>query len=121
MYEKAGSLDPEISMFDDTITLEDRQQQDIAECATVGSAGLFGHKAARKEHFAYPPQEGNNVLHSAPTTTGGIDGAGFLTEQPFTGLGELNMVDQQDYFPLQAEDFGKAINDWISFDMPDIS
>ncbi|CAG9951581.1 unnamed protein product [Clonostachys rosea f. rosea IK726] len=121
MYEKAGSLDPEISMFDDTITLEDRQQQDIAECATVGSAGLFGHKAARNEHFAYPPQEGNNVLHSAPTTTGGIDGAGFLTEQPFTGLGELNMVDQQDYFPLQAEDFGKAINDWISFDMPDIS
>ncbi|CAH0056182.1 unnamed protein product [Clonostachys solani] len=121
IYDKAGSLDPEISMFDDTITLEDRQQQDVTECATVGSAGLFGHRAARKEHFAYAPQEGSNVLHPTSTTTGERDRVGFLSEQPFTGLGELNMVDQQDYFPLQAEDFGKAINDWISFDMPDIT
>ncbi|VUC24981.1 unnamed protein product [Clonostachys rosea] len=120
IYEKAGSIHPETSIFDDAITLEDRQQQDVTECATVGSAGLFGHRTARKEHFAYPPQEGNYALHSTPTPTGEIGGPGYLTEQAFLGLGDLNMVDQQDYFPLQAEDFGKAINDWISFDMTDV-
>ncbi|KAM5356476.1 hypothetical protein ACJ41O_003122 [Fusarium nematophilum] len=123
IYEKAGcrrDAAADRSMFSDAITPQDehREQDDVAEFAMVGSAGISGHKTVPREISAYAPEDSNayHRLDELTTPTGAVvdefsSGAGGGQFE-----GDLNMVDQDSFF-LQAEDFGRAINDWINFDM----
>lgn len=108
-------------MFDDMIT-EDDHQQDVAECALVGSAGISGHKTAWRHISAYAPQDNNpyKPLGALASVGGAAEESGVMEENAFEGLGSLNAIDQGSLF-LQAEDFGRAVNDWMNFDMTEIS
>lgn len=113
-------------MFDDTITMEaNHHDQDVAEFAMVGSAGISGHKTALKEISAYAPND-NDPFEPLKTlaipTSAGVPEEGQNTpkDRLFEDLVDMNMMDQSNLF-LQAEDFGRAMNDWINFDMSGVS
>lgn len=124
VFEKAGrsNASADRSLFDDVITSEGEHQQDVAECAMVGSAGISGHKTALRQIAAYAPQDNDPYKPLFNTTTPSIaaEQPNVPDERGFEGLGNLNTMDQGDLL-LQAEDFGRAVNDWINFDMTDIS
>ncbi|KAF5005367.1 hypothetical protein FDECE_8179 [Fusarium decemcellulare] len=121
--EKAVRLDAESdrSMFDDTITLEaEHREHDVAEFAMVGSAGISGHKTVPKEVNAYAPEDDERYHRITSSTTpaeAALSGFNVTDERFFEEFGGMNqMMDEGNSF-LQAEDFGKAINDWFSFDL----
>ncbi|KAM0421177.1 hypothetical protein ACHAPT_011069 [Fusarium lateritium] len=124
VYDKAGreNASADRSMFEAVITSEVDQQHDVAEYALVGSAGMSGHKTALSEISAYAPQDSDPYEPLATLATPRVRerGPGVLNERGFEAFGDLNSMDQGDFF-LQAEDFGRAVNDWINFDMTDVT
>ncbi|KAL6912502.1 hypothetical protein FSST1_010262 [Fusarium sambucinum] len=125
VYEKSG-LDKDSSdksMYDDTITLDaEHGEQDVGgDFAIVGSAGISGHKGALREISAYAPQDKDpyDALGNLATP-----GRNRMQESNIFGYRnsdnppDLGAVDQDDFL-LQAEDFGRAINDWMNLDMMD--
>lgn len=109
-------------MFDDIVDVEDEHHEsDIAEFAMVGSAGISGHKTVWKEISAYAPEDNTPrySLHGLNTPIGATgQGISVTPQAGFDGLRDLPIVNQGDFF-LQAEDYGRAINDWFNFDMTD--
>ncbi|CAG8298736.1 unnamed protein product [Penicillium salamii] len=122
VFEKAGQNDgsADRSMFDDLVTSEVEHSQDVDECAMVGSAGISGHKTAWKGISAYAPQDNDpyKPLRNLTTPGGAVEEA--HNGRGFEGLGDLNTIDQGNFL-LRAEDFGRAVNDWMKFDMAYIS
>lgn len=126
IYEKAGRRNAKVdlSMFGDTIAVDtEHNSQDVAEFDMVGSAGLSGHKAAWKQVSAFAPGENDPYLTAQPQRAGMAATVTSTTTQNnhvLDGFGAMEMMDQGNFL-LQAEDFGRAVNDWIDFDMADIS
>ncbi|KAM3453312.1 hypothetical protein MY3296_003903 [Beauveria thailandica] len=133
IYERAGRPDAgaDQSIFGKTLKVGTETREDdgraAAEFDLVGSAGISGHKAVSKETPAYAPNE------DAPPTSGvlvgGSGGGGGMEMEMgggeasamlvsvegrfFEGIGGL---DGQEHLFLQANDFGKAIDTWLSHD-----
>ncbi|KAJ4248360.1 hypothetical protein NW762_012689 [Fusarium torreyae] len=128
VYERSvldeGSADT--SMYDDIITPSPGSAEETIEgnISIVGSAGISGHKGALKQFSAYAPQDRNpyEILGTPATTIAGSErwqddrtfGRGI-----YDGLPDFGQMDQ-DNFLLQAEDFGRAMNDWMNLDMTDV-
>ncbi|KAH8661155.1 hypothetical protein BGZ61DRAFT_539809 [Ilyonectria robusta] len=116
IYEKAGRRDAaaDRSMFSDAITQEaENREQDVAEFAMAGSAGISGYKIVARENSAYAPEDDDayHRLNKLTTPVGAaVEGFNVAEDHMFEGVGDMNMVDQGSFF-LQAEDFGRAIND----------
>ncbi|KAJ3479977.1 hypothetical protein NLG97_g8179 [Lecanicillium saksenae] len=139
VYERAGRPDAgaDQSIFGKTLKVGTKMREDdvhaaAAEFDLVGSAGISGHKAVSKETPAYAPNEDGpptpGVLVSSGggggATSGGgpvdnvSDGAGAMLvsveDRFFEGIGGL---DGEEHLFLQANDFGKAIDTWLSHDV----
>lgn len=116
-------------MFDDVITSEPERHhdQDIAEFAMVGSVGISGHKTVWKEVLPYAPDHDGLYPPLQPTqftavdqqTAAGSHGQSASYRRLDHDLGDADMTEQDNFF-FQAEDFRRAVNDWINFDMTDI-
>ncbi|KAM0426095.1 hypothetical protein ACHAPT_008726 [Fusarium lateritium] len=123
IYEKAVRTNAaaDRSLFGDPITIEaDQREQDISEFAMVGSAGISGHKTVPKEVTAYAPEdnEGYHSINPPNTPTGAlVSGFNVGEDRFFDSFGDMNQMMDQDNSFLQAEDFGKAIDNWFNFDM----
>ncbi|KGQ12110.1 hypothetical protein BBAD15_g2161 [Beauveria bassiana D1-5] len=127
IYERAGRPDAgaDQSIFGKTLKVGTEIREDdvraAAEFDLVGSAGISGHKAVSKETPAYAPNE------DAPPASGVLVGGGGMEEMGgeasamlvsvedrfFEGIGGL---DGGEHLFLQANDFGKAIDTWLSHD-----
>ncbi|KAF5577038.1 polyketide synthase [Fusarium pseudocircinatum] len=127
VYEKAGrdTNSSDKSMYDDIITLDaEHGGQDVGgDFAIVGSAGISGHKGALREISAYAPQDkdpyetlGNLATPSRDRSI--MQESNIFGDRNCDNLPDLGLVDQ-DNFLLQAEDFGRAVNDWMSLDIID--
>lgn len=85
-----------------------------AEFDLVGSAGISGHKAVPTEIPLYPPDEdGSTPTHESFGNMLGM-GSNVLNFGIPADLPRLN--GQEDLF-LQANDFGRAIDDWLNLDL----
>ncbi|KAM3508152.1 hypothetical protein MY10362_001357 [Beauveria mimosiformis] len=129
IYERAGRPDAgaDQSIFGKTLKVGTEIREDdvraAAEFDLVGSAGISGHKTVSKETPAYAPNE------DAPPTSGVLVGGGgggmeemggeasamlvSVEDRFFEGIGGL---DGEEHLFLQANDFGKAIDTWLSHD-----
>ncbi|OAA73463.1 hypothetical protein ISF_00364 [Cordyceps fumosorosea ARSEF 2679] len=147
VYERAGRPDAgaDQSIFGKTLKVgtKVRGEDDVraaAEFDLVGSAGISGHKAVSKETPAYAPNEDSAPPPPPPPplpplTTGGVgvlvgsSGGGMgdmgedgtagpmlvsVEDRFFEGIGGL---DGEEHLFLQANDFGKAIDTWLSHDV----
>lgn len=139
MYERAGRPDAgaDQSIFGKTLKVGAKTREDdddraaAAEFDLVDSAGISGHKAVSKETPAYAPNE--DAPPALPPTPGVLvgsgsgggggmdnmgDGAGAMLvsveDRFFEGIGGL---DGEEHLFLQANDFGKAIDTWLSHDV----
>ncbi|KAM0541263.1 hypothetical protein ACHAPJ_013308 [Fusarium lateritium] len=128
VYERSvldeGSADT--SMYDDIITPNPGSAEESVEgnFSIVGSAGISGHKGALKQFSAYAPQDRNPYeILGTPATI--VEGSGRWQDDVtfgrgiYDGLPDFGLMDQ-DNFLLQAEDFGRAMNDWMNLDMTDV-
>lgn len=124
IYERAGRPDAgaDQSIFGKTLKVGTKSREDdvraTAEFDLVGSAGISGHKAVSKETPAYAPNEDvpptPRVLENIDEMDEGSHDIGVSVEDRFfEGIGGL---DGQEHLFLQANDFGKAIDNWLSFD-----
>ncbi|OAQ98784.1 hypothetical protein LLEC1_05423 [Akanthomyces lecanii] len=139
VYERAGRPDAgaDQSIFGKTLKVgtkrrgagdnDDDDGRAAAEFDLVGSAGISGHKAVSKETPAYAPIEnedapsGGGVLVDGASDGGNNvnelsdEAAGVMTvsveDRFFEGIGGL---DGEEHLFLQANDFGKAIDTWLS-------
>lgn len=130
VYERAGRPDAgaDQSIFGKTLKVGAKIREDdvrgAAEFDLVGSAGISGHKAVSKETPAYapnedaPPTPGVLVGGSSNSMDNVSDGAGAMLvsveDRFFEGIGGL---DGEEHLFLQANDFGKAIDTWLSHDV----
>lgn len=91
-----------------------------AEFDLVGSAGISGHKSVSKETPAYAPNEDGtpapDVLRNSLANVGdeAMAMAVSVEDRYFEGIGGL---DGEEHLFLQANDFGKAIDTWLSHDV----
>lgn len=126
IYERAGRPDAgtDQSIFGKTLKIGTKpNEEDVrsaAEFDLVGSAGISGHKAVSKETPAYAPNEDvpptPRVLENIPEmdeTTPNMEVS--VEDRFFEGIGGL---DGQEHLFLHANDFGKAIDNWLSLDSP---
>ncbi|OAQ60369.1 Zn(II)2Cys6 transcription factor [Pochonia chlamydosporia 170] len=124
IYERAGRPDAgaDQSIFGKTLKVGSKSREDdvrtSAEFDLVGSAGISGHKAVSKETPAYAPNEDMpptpRVLENIEEMDESTPVMGVSVEDRFfEGIGGL---DGQEHLFLQANDFGKAIDNWLSFD-----
>lgn len=124
IYERAGRPDASTdqSIFGKTMKVGNKPREDdvriAAEFDLVGSAGISGHKAVSKETPAYAPNEDvpptPRVLENIEEMEESGSDIGISVEDRFCeGIGGL---DRQEHLFLQANDFGKAIDTWLSFD-----
>ncbi|KAK2612531.1 hypothetical protein QQS21_001469 [Conoideocrella luteorostrata] len=124
IYERAGRHDAgtDQSIFGKTLKVSTKSREDdlrtAAEFDLVGSAGISGHKAVSKETPAYAP---NEDVPPTPRFLDNIDeidqtapDIGVSVEDRF--FGGIGGLDEQEHLFLQANDFGKAIDNWLSFD-----
>ncbi|KAJ6789827.1 hypothetical protein PWT90_04518 [Aphanocladium album] len=134
IYERAGRPDAgaDQSIFGKTLKVGTKMREDdvraAAEFDLVGSAGISGHKAVSKETPAYAPNEdgpptpgvlvGGGGATSSSAVDNVSDGAGAMLvsveDRFFEGIGGL---DGEEHLFLQANDFGKAIDTWLSHDV----
>lgn len=123
IYEKAvrSNAAADKSLFGEPITLEaDQREQDISEFAMVGSAGISGHKTVPKEVTAYAPEDnGSNIRINHSSTPAGtmVGGLNVAEDRFFESFGDMNQMMGEDNSFLQAEDWGKAIDNWFNFDI----
>ncbi|CAH0015666.1 unnamed protein product, partial [Clonostachys rhizophaga] len=127
VLEKAGrdQTSEDRTMYEDVVTMHvEHQEQDVGEdLSIVGSAGISGHKGALRDISAYAPQDKDpyETLRRCSVSDRSADGT-----QEFTVLGDYihdtpdNTTMDESSFLLQAEDFGRAVKDWINFDMTDV-
>lgn len=114
-------------MYEDVITsdAENRDQDVNSEFPIVGSAGISGLKSALKEFSAYAPQERNpyetlGKLASPSWSRSRVQEPSNITRHHnHDDLPDFGAMEPDNFF-FQAEDFGRAVNDWINFDMTDI-
>lgn len=128
IYEKAGrpNASADRSMFSDAIALDPQQHrdrdQDMAEFAMVGSAGISGHKTVAKEVSAYAPREEERF--------GRVGGASAASSSLLMGedlrlnyhqyaevIQDPNQMMYDQNCSLQPEDYGKAFYDWFNLDI----
>ena len=110
IYESAGRDDesPRHSIFASSLVqLPTIRRDDAAaeEYDLVGSAGISGHKTVPKESPVYAPEEVAGHLDGAPVA-------------PWAENGFMSGVDEESNYEallLQPNDFGWAIDDWMSF------
>ncbi|KFG82510.1 hypothetical protein MANI_110791 [Metarhizium anisopliae] len=126
IYERAGRPDAgaDQSIFGKTLKVGSKSRPGDAPTAAefdlVGSAGISGHKAVSKETPAYAPNEDvpptprllETNMGAEDEATPGI-GVSSVEDRFFEGIGGR---DGQEHLFLQANDFGKAIDNWLSFD-----
>lgn len=109
-------------MYDGIITSDtEHSEQDMGGgFAIVGSAGISGHKGSLREISAYAPQDKDpyETLGNLATPSG--NRPRMQESSIFGDVPDFGMVDQ-DNFLLQAEDYGRAVTDWMNLDMADIS
>lgn len=111
IYESAGRDDesPRHSIFASSLVQLPTIRRDDAksdEYDLVGSAGISGHKTVPKESPVYAPEEVAGHLDGAPM-------APWAAENGF-----MSGIDEESNYEallLQPNDFGWAINDWMSF------
>ncbi|OAA44140.1 hypothetical protein NOR_03868 [Metarhizium rileyi] len=125
IYERAGRPDAgaDQSIFGKSFKIgaKSSREDDVptaAEFDLVGSAGISGHKAVSKETPAYAPNEDvpptPRVLENIDEMEEAAPDVGVSVEgRFFEGIGGQ---DGQEHSFLQANDFGKAIDNWLSFD-----
>ncbi|EGX91795.1 hypothetical protein CCM_05952 [Cordyceps militaris CM01] len=127
VYERAGRPDAgaDQSIFGKTLKVGTATRQDdvraAAEFDLVGSAGISGHKTVSKETPAYAPDEDASptpgMLLSRNTADKVGDGTAAMLvsvqDRFFEGIGGLH---GEEHLFLQANDFGKAIDTWLSHD-----
>ncbi|KAF5261924.1 hypothetical protein FOXYS1_7370 [Fusarium oxysporum] len=124
IYEKSGhdNSSSDKSMYDDIITsdTEHSEQDTGGGFAIVGSAGISGHKGSLREISAYAPQDKDpyETLGNLATPSG--NRPRMQESSIFGDVPDCGTIDQ-DNFLLQAEDFGRAVTDWMNLDMADIS
>ncbi len=124
IYERAGRPDAgaDQSIFGKTLQVgtasRDEDVRAAAEYDLVGSEGIYGHKAVSKESLAYAP---NDDIASPGEVENIDDMAGIppdmgvsVEDRYFEGIGGIDSLDGQDHLFLQAHDFGKAIDNWLS-------
>ncbi|XWW92649.1 hypothetical protein V2A60_000574 [Cordyceps javanica] len=147
VYERAGRPDAgaDQSIFGKTLKVGSKLREDdvraAAEFDLVGSAGISGHKAVSKETPAYAPNEDvappppGVLMSNSSSGGGGGGGSGGINngsnmedvengdagnmlvsveDRFFEGIGGL---DGEEHLFLQANDFGKAIDTWLSHDV----
>lgn len=132
VYERAGRPDAgaDQSIFGKTLKPGTKSREDdddvraAAEFDLVGSAGISGHKSVSKETPAYAPNEDAPAPSSSPLGVmesgmgamgeGGDAMAVSVEDRFFEGIGG---VDGEEHLFLQANDFGKAIDTWLSHDV----
>ncbi|KAK7402680.1 hypothetical protein QQX98_011543 [Neonectria punicea] len=119
IYERAGRSGAvrDLSIFDDALTAgPDGQKHDVAEFDLVGSAGIFGHKTAPKKVPVYAPGD-----EASPATASNPDATRGLTEMAVSNedrvFDRFSGINEQDGLFLQANDFGRAIDNWFNFDI----
>lgn len=124
VYERAGRPDAgaDQSIFGRTLKVgtasRDEDNRAAAEYDLVGSEGIYGHKAVSKESLAYAPNEDM----ATPRDVGSMenmedvqpDMGVSVEDRYFEGIGGIDTLDGQDHLFLQAHDFGKAIDNWLS-------
>ncbi|CAH0003920.1 unnamed protein product [Clonostachys byssicola] len=127
VLEKAGhdQTSEDRTMYEDMVTTHvEHREQDVGEnLSIVGSAGISGHKGALREISAYAPQDKDpyETLRRRSASERSADGT-----HDFSVLGDYmhdasdNTTIDESSFLLQAEDFGRAVKDWINFDMTDV-
>ncbi|KPM36566.1 hypothetical protein AK830_g9984 [Neonectria ditissima] len=119
IYERAGrdGAAKDVSIFDDALTTgSDGQKQDVAEFDLVGSAGIFGHKTAPKRVPVYAPgDEASPAEASNPDDRRGLAEMSISAEDRV--LDRFSGLNDQDGLFLQANDFGRAIDNWFNFDL----
>lgn len=124
VYERAGRPDAgaDQSIFGKTLKLGNASREEdvrvAAEFDLVGSEGIYGHKAVSKESLAYAPNEETaspGVMDSIDEIDEAPQDLGVSVEDRyFEGIGGVGNMDGQDHSFLQAHDFGKAIDNWLS-------
>ena len=123
IYERAGQTDgvPDRSPFGTSLTAvnpqEEGQDSGAAEYDLVGSAGISGHRSVPQEIPAYPPEDVGTAQVAVEPTFPPIAGAGTgwsVADRYFDGVAV-----QSDYegMGFQADDFGRAIDGWMSLDL----
>lgn len=122
IYEKAGreSASMDQSIFGGSFTpAAGANRQDVADFDLVGSAGISGHRSAPKEIPVYAPEDKAKTPAAVEASAGngnrvGAEMGGSVENRLFEGLTGFS---EQDSLFLQANDFGRAIDNWLSFDM----
>ncbi|KAJ0147517.1 2-methylisocitrate lyase [Fusarium oxysporum f. sp. albedinis] len=124
IYEKSGhdNSSSDKSMYDDIITsdTEHSEQDTGGGFAIVGSAGISGHKGSLREISAYAPQDKDPYETLANLTTPSGNRPRMQESSIFGDVPDCGTIDQHNFL-LQAEDFGRAVTDWMNLDMADIS
>lgn len=101
-----GSLIPNSERHDET------DSSPAAKFDLVGSAGISGHKAVPTEAPLYPPDEN---LEAPPARDPSPNALGSYSSMLELGLSaEARGVNEPENLFLQANDFGRAIDDWLN-------
>ena len=125
VYERAGQQGAaaDQTMFRESVKSKiarrgNESSMTMAEFDLVGSAGISGHKSVPQDIPAYAPNESQDLTEATNYQRNNdeqVPEVGGLTENRYFeavgGFGE-----QENLF-LQANDFGKAIDNWLNFDM----
>ncbi|KAF4445827.1 hypothetical protein F53441_10472 [Fusarium austroafricanum] len=120
IYERAGrhNAAADRTMFGNGVTSKaSHHEDDIAEFAMVGSAGMSGHKTVAVEVTAYAPDDDEEECYGVDQTTSAetMESGWDMDDRLRESLGDADAMDQNHLF-LQVSDFGKAIDNWFSVD-----
>ncbi|RJE21838.1 hypothetical protein PHISCL_05822 [Aspergillus sclerotialis] len=119
-YDRVGRPNGQTdeSMFSGSLVSNpERQETDFgsaAEFDLVGSAGISGHKAVPLETPLFPPDgdagtSAHGGFENMPEISSSLPDFGIPVDVP-------GLNDQESFF-LQANDFGRAIDDWLNIEL----
>lgn len=118
IYERAGQPGAQVDQSIFGPSLKSANPRDSSETSLefdlVGSTGISGHRSNPKEVPVYAPGERDTTEPSPNQHRPNADLYGTLEDRVYEGW---NGLTEQEGIYLQVNDFGRAIDDWLTLDI----
>lgn len=123
IYERAGQEDAAVdqSMLDESLTQgppaipgDHDQDESTPEFDLVGSAGISGHRTVPRGYPADPPDDAADLPEQPPGAADVMLGDGLSSAEALCYLDGVEVESNYEGLSFQAQDFGRAIDDWMN-------